>query len=73
MLLKKKILIFTATYNEKDNIENLIRSINDNNLKLDIFIIDDMSPDKTYVKIQDLQKKYNNIFLKIRTGKLLCY
>ena len=27
MLLKKKILIFTATYNEKDNIENLIRSI----------------------------------------------
>ena len=69
MLLKKKILIFTATYNEKDNIENLIRSINDNNLKLDIFIIDDMSPDKTYVKIQDLQKEYNNIFLKIRNGK----
>ena len=35
MLLKKKILIFTATYNEKDNIENLIRSINNNNLKVD--------------------------------------
>ena len=69
MLLKKKILIFTATYNEKDNIENLIRSINDNNLKVDIFIIDDLSPDKTYVKIQDLQKEYNNIFLKIRNGK----
>ena len=69
MLLKKKILIFTATYNEKDNIENLIRSINDNNLKVDIFIIDDQSPDKTYVKIQDLQKEYNNIFLKIRNGK----
>ena len=69
MLLEKKILIFTATYNEKDNIENLIHSINNNNLKVDIFIIDDQSPDKTYVKIQDLQKKYNNIFLKIRTGK----
>jgi len=69
MLLKKKILIFTATYNEKDNIENLIRSINDNNLKVDIFIIDDLSPDKTYVKIQDLQKEYKNIFLKIRNGK----
>lgn len=69
MLLKKKILIFTATYNEKDNIENLIRSINENNLKVDIFIIDDQSPDKTYVKIQDLQKEYNNIFLKIRNGK----
>ncbi len=69
MLLKKKILIFTATYNEKDNIENLIRSINNNNLKVDIFIIDDLSPDKTYVKIQDLQKEYKNIFLKIRNGK----
>ena len=69
MLLKKKILIFTATYNEKDNIENLIRSIIDINLKVDIFIIDDLSPDKTYVKIQDLQKEYKNIFLKIRNGK----
>ena len=69
MLLKKKILIFTATYNEKDNIENLIHSINNNNLKVDIFIIDDQSPDKTYVKIQDLQKEYNNIFLKVRNGK----
>ena len=69
MLLKKKILIFTATYNEKDNIENLIRSINNNNLKVDIYIIDDLSPDKTYIKIQDLQKEYNNIFLKIRNSK----
>ena len=51
MLDKKKILIFTATYNEKDNIENLIRSINNNNLKVDIYIIDDLSPDKTYIKI----------------------
>ncbi len=43
MLVKKKILIFTATYNEKDNIEHLIRSINENNLEVDIFIIDDQS------------------------------
>ena len=66
MLVKKKILIFTATYNEKDNIEHLIRSINENNLEVDIFIIDDQSPDHTYVKIKDLQKEYSNIFLKIR-------
>tara|TARA_B100000579_G_scaffold317597_1_gene267173 strand:- start:67 stop:786 length:720 start_codon:yes stop_codon:yes gene_type:complete len=69
MLVKKKILIFTATYNEKDNIENLIRSINDINLELDIFIIDDQSPDLTYSVIKDLQKKYNNIFLKVRDSK----
>ena len=69
MLAKKKILIFTATYNEKDNIEHLIRSINDNNPEVDIFIIDDQSPDHTYVKIKDLQKEYSNIFLKIRSSK----
>ncbi|SVD31824.1 uncharacterized protein METZ01_LOCUS384678, partial [marine metagenome] len=69
MLVKKKILIFTATYNEKDNIEHLIRSINENNLEVDIFIIDDQSPDHTYVKIKDLQKEYSNIFLKIRNSK----
>ena len=38
---KKKILIFTATYNEKENIENLIHSINNINPEVDIFIIDD--------------------------------
>ena len=69
MLAKKKILIFTATYNEKDNIEHLIRSINENILEVDIFIIDDQSPDLTYIKIKDLQKEYNNIILKIRNSK----
>ena len=56
MLAKKKILIFTATYNEKDNIEHLIRSINDNNAEVDIFIIDDQSPDHTHVKIKICKK-----------------
>ena len=69
MLVKKKILIFTATYNEKDNIENLIRSINEINLELDIYIIDDQSPDLTNLVIKDLQKEYSNIFLKIRNSK----
>ncbi len=69
MLDKKKILIFTATYNEKENIENLIHSINDVKSEVDIFIIDDQSPDNTYDKIKDLQKKYSNISLKIRNSK----
>ena len=69
MLVKKKILIFTATYNEKDNIENLIRSINEINLELDIYIIDDQSPDFTYGIIKNLQKEYNNIFLNVRNTK----
>jgi len=70
MLDKKKILIFTATYNEKENIENLIHSINNFNSNVDILIIDDSSPDFTYIQIQNLQKKYKNIFLKVRNFKL---
>ena len=62
MSSSKKILVFTATYNEKDNIEHLIQSINNNNPDVDIFIIDDQSPDLTYDKIKDLQKVYKNIF-----------
>ena len=42
-----KILIFTATYNEKENIEKLLNKILDLNLGLDIYVIDDNSPDNT--------------------------
>ena len=69
MIVKKKILIFTATYNEKDNIEQLIRSINFYNPEVDILIIDDNSPDLTFKKIEDLKIEYNNINLRIRTSK----
>ena len=69
MLVKKKILIFTATYNEKDNIEQLIRSINFHNSKVDILIIDDNSPDLTFKKIEDLKIEFNNINLIVRTSK----
>ena len=71
MLAKKKILIFTATYNEKDNIEYLIRSINDNNSEVDIFVIDDQSPDHTYAKIKDLQK---NFIIELNRNRVsLCF
>ena len=65
MLVKKKILIFTATYNEKDNIEPLIRSINFHNPEVDILIIDDDSPDLTFEKVKELKKEYNNITVTI--------
>jgi|TARA_B100001971_G_scaffold66191_1_gene60932 glycosyltransferase involved in cell wall biosynthesis len=62
-----KILVFTATYNEKDNIEELIHSITQSFSNADILIIDDNSPYKT---IQEIQKKFKNIFLIKRHSKL---
>ena len=66
----KKILVFTATYNERDNIGVLIHSIIGNCPYADILIIDDNSPDKTFEKIQEEQNKYKNIFLLKRESKL---
>ncbi len=40
-------LIFTATYNEIDNIKDFIDEINKLDCKLDVLIIDDNSPDGT--------------------------
>ena len=62
-----KILVFTATYNEKDNIEELIHSITQSFSNADILIIDDNSSYKT---IQEIQKKFKNIFLIKRHSKL---
>ena len=67
---QNKILVFTATYNEKDNIGELIYSITQNCSDADILIIDDNSPDKTYETIQEIQKQFKNIFLIKRQSKI---
>ena len=68
-MTKKKILIFSATYNEAKNIENFLKSIEELNLALDILLIDDNSPDNTWKKIQEYSKNKENIYLIIRNKK----
>ena len=51
MSKEKKILVFTATYNEAENIEELIKSIKSQPSKPDLLVIDDNSPDETSKKI----------------------
>ena len=53
----KDTLIFTATYNEINNIEKLIKQIKLFSNKSDILIIDDNSPDGTAEKIKVIKKK----------------
>ena len=65
-----KTLIFTATYNESKNIGQLIEKILNLNLNVDILIVDDNSPDKTYEIVEKLKNKFDNIFLEKRNGKL---
>jgi len=67
----KKILIATATYNEAGNIKILLKKIINLKIKLDILIVDDNSPDKTYLEVKKFMKKFKNIYLtnrKIKKG-----
>ncbi len=65
-----KTLIFTATYNESRNIAQLIEKILNLNLNVDILVVDDNSPDRTYEIVEKFKNKFNNIFLERRSGKL---
>jgi len=65
-----KNLIFSATYDEKDNIKELIEKINKYSLNSDILIIDDNSPDGTGSILSQLKEKNSNLKFFIRKSKL---
>ena len=66
----KKILVFTATYNEKENIKKLITLIFKHCSNVNVLIVDDNSPDKTAEEIELLKNEFKNISLIKRDSKL---
>ena len=69
MSLEKKILVFTATFNEVENIIELVNLIKHQPSKPHLLIIDDNSPDGTSEEIKKLQNKFENLFLIKRNDK----
>jgi len=69
MKRQKKILVFTATYNEINNVEKLLIKIKKTRLNLDILILDDNSPDGTGKKLEKLDKKIKNLIFLSRKSK----
>jgi len=65
-----KTLVFTATYNEKKNIREFINSVFKASDKVDLLIIDDNSPDKTYNEIKKHNQFNKRLYLIIRKKKL---
>jgi dolichol-phosphate mannosyltransferase len=65
-----KILIFSASYNEVENIEVFLKKIYNFYPNYHILIIDDNSPDGTKKKIINLKKNIKNLFLISRNKKL---
>ena len=65
-----KTIVFTATYNEKDNIENFTSKIFEIDNSIKLLVIDDNSPDKTYEILEQISKKNDNLILIKRDKKL---
>jgi len=63
-------LVIIPTFNEKENIEKIIRSTFSQKKAFDILVVDDSSPDGTANIVKNLQKEFpNNLFLEIRKEK----
>lgn len=63
-------LVIIPTYNEKENIERIIRKVFSLPFLFEILIIDDGSPDGTAEIVKSLQEEYPALHLEQRTGKL---
>ncbi len=68
--MKKKGLVIIPTYNEAENIKNIIHRIFSLSEQLDILIIDDNSPDNTARIVEECIKEEPRIHLIKRPKKL---
>ncbi len=63
-------LVIIPTYNEKENIENMVKAVFSLEKSFDILVVDDNSPDGTAEIVKKLQTAYpNRLFLEIRKNK----
>ena len=64
-------IVIIPTYNEKENVENMIRKVMSFEKEYHLLIVDDSSPDGTSLIVQKLQAEFpGKIHLESRTGKL---
>ena len=69
--MASKNIVIIPTYNEKENIEKMVRKVFSLSSPFELLIIDDNSPDGTANIIKSLQKEYKNkLHLIERSGKL---
>ncbi|MEG1999141.1 MAG: polyprenol monophosphomannose synthase [Bacteroidales bacterium] len=68
---ESKCVVIIPTYNEIDNISNIIDVVMSLSRKYDILVVDDASPDGTADIVRTKQQRYTDrIFLLSREGKL---
>lgn len=70
MLPYSKSLVIIPTYNESDNVENMLTTLNGLYPELSILVIEDGSPDGTAAIIKKFQVTHPNVHMIERQGKL---
>ncbi len=64
-----KVAVIIPTFNEKDNISRLVRTIDKTLKDTEIIVVDDNSPDGTSRVVLPLLKEFPNLYLISRKGK----
>lgn len=67
--LDKRSLVIIPTYDEKENIEEIIRAVFDLNADFEVLVVDDNSPDGTAAIVKTLQIEFDKLHLMEREGK----
>ncbi|MBJ2174112.1 polyprenol monophosphomannose synthase [Aureibaculum sp. A20] len=63
-------LVIIPTYNEKENIENMVKTVFSLQKAFDVLVVDDNSPDGTGAIVERLQAQFpSRLFLEKRKGK----
>lgn len=66
----QKALVIIPTYNEKENIKNIIKAVFNLPLAFDVLVVDDNSPDGTAQIVTELLEQFKErLFLENRPGK----
>jgi dolichol-phosphate mannosyltransferase len=65
-----KALIIVPTYNERENLEELVRRIFDKQLPIEVLIVDDNSPDGTGALADEMAARDPRVHVMHRAGKM---
>jgi dolichol-phosphate mannosyltransferase len=63
-------LVVIPTYNEKENIESILRYVFGLGKGFHVLVVDDSSPDGTGSIVRSLQNEFSGLYLEVRKGKL---
>ena len=66
-----KSIVIIPTYNEIENISNIINAVLAKKDDFHILIVDDQSPDGTALLVKDLMKKHKTIFIEEALHRLV--